>query len=290
MVMIITAALVLFILFCLSLGLSRSWNDETQAERNALVFADRNREYGAYRLREDYGNRVGVAMLASVGALCTAVVVVTAIAHIGWHPVADVPHPVVVDIDLGRVVDPPPMPPKPTDPAMAAALPPVKPDPEKPRVVEVVNIPVVPPAYRTDSNQTAPGPTGLPGGGGTGVDPDPGGSPGTGPGSNWGTTVVEVFEVQEVPQFPGGEAAMGEWVRRNLDFPADGAAKDVIYVQFTVGLDGSVEDVHAVKGKQATYRNAAERTVRRMPRWTPARMNGHDVRCRLTLPIRFETR
>lgn len=83
---------------------------------------------------------------------------------------------------------------------------------------------------------------------------------------------------------------MAEWVQRNLDFPADGAAKDVVYVQFTVGLDGSVEDVHAIRGKQDAYKRAAERTMRRMPRWTPARMNGHDVRCRLTLPIRFETR
>ena len=290
MVMIITAALVLFILFCLALGLSRSWSDETQTERNALVFTDRNREYGAYRLREEYGSRVGIAMLASVGAICTAVVVVTAIGHIGWHPVVNVPHPVVVDVDLGRVVDPPPMPPEQKNPLTAAALPPAGPDPEKPRVVEVVDIPVAPPAPIKDTSLTMAVPGGLPGGDPFGTIPDPGGSAGKGPGSNLGTTVVEIFEVQEVPEFPGGEAAMAEWVRRNLDFPSDVAAKDVVYVQFTVELDGSVESVQAVKGKQIAYRNAAERTVRRMPRWKPARMNGHDVRCRLTLPIRFETR
>lgn len=287
MAMIITAAVVLFILFSLTWGLSRSWNDETQAERNSLVFADRNRDYGAYHLREGYGNGVGLALLATIGVLCTTVVVFTAIAHHTRQPVADMPRHVVVDIDLSRVVDPPPMPMPPKNPESAVVLPPVKPNPEKPRVVEVVDIPVVPPAYRPDTGLSAPGPAVLPGGA-NGVDPGPG--EGVGRGTGFGGAVVEVFDVQEVPRFPGGEAAMDEWVRNNLNIPADGLAKDVVYVQFTIGLDGTVEDVHAVKGKHAAYRSAAERTVRRMPRWAPARMNGHDVRCRLTLPIRFETR
>ncbi len=288
--MFISAALVLFVLLCLALGPGSSWNDETHADRNALVFADRNREYGAYRLREDYNNRVGVALLASVGSICTAVVVVTAIAHIGWHPVADVPHQIVVDVDLGRVIDLPPIPPQPTTSAKAAVLLPVKPDPEKPKVVEVVDIPVVSVAPRVDTIQTAVTFPGLLGGGRKGAATDPGGSVSGGAGTDLGRNVWNGYEVQEVPLFPGGESALAEWVRRNLEFPSDGAAKDVVYVQFTVGLDGSVEDVLAVKGQQAAYKGAAERTLRRMPRWKPARMNGHDVRCRLTLPIRFETR
>lgn len=290
-VMLITAALVLFVLFCLALGLDRSWNDETQAERNALVFADRNREYGAYRLRTDHGNRMGVALLGAVSLLGVAVTVPAVITH--FRPGTRVTGPPkihVADVVLPPISYPPPPAPKPTTPKVATALPPAKPDPEKQRVVEVVDDPVVPPAPEPDTSQAVATLGGVPGGGKTGPTTDPAGAVGTGPGTDLGRNVWEGFEVQEVPQFPGGEAALGEWVRRNLDLPGDVVGKDVVYVQFTVGLDGNVEDVQAVKGKLIAYRNAAERTVRRMPKWKPARMNGHDVRCRLTLPIRFETR
>lgn len=287
--MFITAAWILFALFCLALGLGRSWNDETQAERNDLVFAHRNRQYGAYRLRDDYGNHVGVAILACVGALCTVVVVFTAIAHIGPPPIVGLPQHVVVDVDLGRVLEQPPLPPGPLRTA-AAESPSARPDPEKLRAVEVVDPAVAIAAPRMDTTSTTGHTVNVPGSGMSGADPNNSGAIGTLAGLDLGRGILTRDEVQEVPMFPGGDAAMAEWVRRNLDFPADGAAKDVIYVQFTVGLDGSVGDVQAVKGQQPTYKRAAERTIRRMPRWKPARMNGHEVRCRLILPIRFETR
>lgn len=288
--MIITAALILFTLICLAMGMGRSWSDEILSERNSLVFADRNRDYGAYELRQEYGHRMVIAVLGAIGVLVAVVMVPSVIAHYGSGTVVVGPPLMhVVDYELPTITYPPPPAPKPTTPKAATVLP-TKPDPEKPRVVEVVDIPVIPPVTRPDTSLTVAAPVGLPGGGKVGRDADPDGAVGAGPGTDLGTTVLNDFEVQEVPEFPGGEAAMGEWVKRNLDFPADVVGKDVVYVQFTVGLDGRVDDVQAVKGKQKSYKVAAERTVRRMPKWKPARMNGHDVRCRLTLPIRFETR
>ncbi|MBK7247153.1 MAG: energy transducer TonB [Flavobacteriales bacterium] len=288
--MIITAALILLVLFFLAVGLGRSWSDETQTERNALVFADRNREYGAYRLRTDYGKRMGVALLGAIGLFGVSVLVPSVIAHFNSVAGPQAPPPVVVDVDLGQLFVSPPEPPKPSTPRTATVAPPAKPDQQ--RYVQAVDSLVEPPELPKDTAgpglAPGPGPGGPATGGGTGLLGTTGG--GTGTGTDDGTAVWDGFEVQEVPQFPGGEAALGEWVRRHLVFPADVEGKDVVYVQFTVGLDGSVEDVHAVKGKQKSYKSAAERTVRRMPKWKPARMNGHEVRCRLTLPIRFETR
>ena len=287
--MIITAALILFTLICLAMGLGRSWSDEILAERNSLVFADRNQDYGAYQLRKEYGHRMIIAVLGAIGVLAAVVMVPSMIAH--FRPVtviAGQPLIHVVDVDLDKVFYPPAPAPKP--PATTTSLPLAKPDPEKPRVVEVVDIPVTPPTPKPDTSQTGAAPGGLSGGGKPGPDPDPGGASGAGAGTDLVTTIWNGFELQEVPEFPGGEAALGEWVRRNLDFPQDVAGSDVVYVQFVVGLDGSVSDVLAVKGKQKSCKSSAERTIRRMPKWKPARMNGHDVRCRLTLPIRFETR
>lgn len=291
--MMIAVALVLFTLLCLALGRSRSWSDETQAERNSLVFQSRNQAYGAYRLRTGYDSRMALAFLATVGILALAVAIPKTIARFAPAPIPAPKETVVVTVDLERVFDIPSETPKAAPPKAALATAPVKRDPDEQHLVDATDSLVASLPAR-DTTSTAATTTGTGPGKGTDVGAvDPGGATGQGSagsdGGN-GNGVLAGHEVQVVPQFPGGEAALGEWVRRNLDLPGDVVGKDVVYVQFTVGLDGNIEDVQAVKGKLAAYKNAAERTVRRMPKWKPARMNGHDVRCRLTLPIRFETR
>lgn len=288
--MMIAAVLIPFTLLCLAMGRNLSWSNETRRERNMLVFQHRNRHYGAYRLRTGYDRRLGLAFLAAVGILGLIVSVAKAVAH--FQPQVQVPATgeVVVDVDLGRAFIFPPEPPQPA-PGKREVLPPVKRDPDELRPVDATDSLVEPPLPPRDTSSMAAvqgnpstsrsGGTAVPGGG-TGGD--------AGPDIEAGASTWEGFEVQEVPQFPGGEKALHQWVQRNLEFPPDAFGKDVVYVQFIIGLNGSVEDVQAVKGEQEALRNAAERTLRRMPRWKPARMNGHEVRCRLTLPIRFETR
>lgn len=291
--MMIAVALVLFTLLCLALGRTRSWSDETQAERNSLVFQSRNQAYGAYRLRTDYDRRMGVAFLATLGVLGLAVAIPKAIAYFSPATISIPKEKVIVTKVLDRVFEVPDAAPKPGPVKPAAALPLVKKDPDEQRLVEVTDSVVdpLPPRDTTSMAAKAPG-TGI----GTGTDPgtvDPGGTGGFGPSGSVGGTgklTFDGFQVQELPQFPGGEDAMQRWVKRNLEFPEAALGKDVVYVQFVIGLDGSVEEVRAVIGKQNALKEAAERTIRRMPRWKPARMNGNDVKCRLTLPIRFETR
>ncbi|MBK9420413.1 MAG: energy transducer TonB [Flavobacteriales bacterium] len=289
--MMIAIALILFSLLCIALGLGRTWSDETQGARNALVFIGRNQDYGAYRLRTEYGQRLGVAFATTVCALAAAVLALWGIAHLGASDITDKTLPPHVIVEFTDVFLPPIEPPAPKPENRSVILPPAKPTTTS-GFIEVVDsavTPLVPPVDTTD----------LAAGTGTGTNSvsntDPSGSTGIGAAAGSGSmlgvdSVWKDFQVQERPVFPGGETALAAWVERHLDFPRDMSGRDVVYVQFTVGLDGTVEDVLAVKGKQPDCRNAAERTVQRMPRWKPARMNGHDVRCRLTLPIHFETR
>lgn len=290
--MMIAAALVFLLLLCAVLSLDLTWSNETRSARNELVFAERNRAYGAYRLRTEYGSRMGIALLGAMGLFGAAVVIPVGIAHYRTPVIADGPIPhVAVDVDLSRVFTLPPEQPKPIEPKAAVVTPPAKQDPGEQHLVEAVDTMVQPrlPDADTSSLATAPGACpGSDGGDGAAIGNTTGAD--TGMGAGTGASVWNGYEVQVLPEFPGGEPALGEWVRKNLEFPPDMAGRDMVYVQFIIGLDGSVQEVKAVKGKQAAYRNAAERTIRNMPRWKPARMNGHDVRCRLTLPIKFETR
>ena len=287
----ITIALILFSVLCLALGLGRTWSDETQGARNALVFSDRNQDYGAYRLRTEYGQRLGVAFATTLGVLAAALLALWGIAHLGASGVTDKTMPPHVIVEFTDVGFPPIEPPEPKLENRSVILPPAKPTTEA-GFIEVVDSAVTPLTPPVDTTDIA---VGTVTGTNRGSNTDPAGSTGNGAAAGSGTvigvdSVWKDFQVQERPVFPGGEDALAAWVEHHLDFPRDMSGRDVVYVQFTVGLDGTVEDVLAVKGKQPDCRNAAERTVKRMPRWKPARMNGHDVRCRLTLPIHFETR
>lgn len=283
--MITIAALAIFTLLCLLLGLGQTWSRETSAARNELVFEGRNHGYGAYNLRTGYERNVVRSFLLAIGLLAAAVAALSYFIH-SVPPGVSVQLPQhVVDVDLHRIIIPPPA----TSTVKPAIEHPMeRKDPDVQRYVQAVDSIVAPPVLPVDTGATLA----SAGTGGTGGGTDlPGGTTGGGLGSDLGSgTTLENFQVQELPEFPGGQAALGEWIRRNLDFPEEAVGKDMVYVQFVVGLDGSIEDVRAVKGAQQGNRRAAERTVRRMPKWKPARMNGHDVRCRLTLPIKFETR
>jgi protein TonB len=287
--MITLAALAIFTLLCLLLGLDQAWSRETSPDRNALVFEDRNRNYGAYRLREGYDKRVALSFLAALGIVSACVMALSLMVRTKTVVGTPARPSVAVDVNLDRTYDPPLLPQ--VAPPKASAMVPAQPkDPLVQHYVQAVDSIPEPPLLPLDTATTLvmAGNTGT--GGTAGV---PGGDTGTatGTGSDFGTgTTWENFQVQEVPEFPGGQQALADWIRHNLEFPPNEVDRDMVFVQFTVGLDGTVENVGAVKGKEKAYRLAAERTVRRMPKWRPARMNGHDVRCRLTLPIKFETR
>lgn len=286
--MMTSAALVLLLLLCLALGHHRTWSNETQPERNALVFAERNRAYGAYQLREGYGARVGMAMLVALGIMGAAVGLFMLLPRTVPPDISLVPNPPDVKFDVARIfVLPPPPSPKPRAASAPAATRAEK-DPKVRHYVQAVDSMALPPLPDLDTATFAA--TGPESGSGTGIGTDTATLGGNGTGMGNSNAVHYGFEVQEVPLFPGGHQALAEWVRNHLEFPPGFMGSDKVYVQFTIGLDGNVEDVKAVKGKQAAYRKAAERTVQRMPRWKPARMNGHEVRCRLTLPIKFEAR
>lgn len=93
------------------------------------------------------------------------------------------------------------------------------------------------------------------------------------------------------PQFPGGEAAMNEYIWTCLQYPYDAlqaGAQGRVLVQFTVTRTGNIANVHIVSGKHPSLNREALRIVRSMPKWTPGRVNGKPVDVTLTLPINFQ--
>lgn len=97
--------------------------------------------------------------------------------------------------------------------------------------------------------------------------------------------------VDEMPQFPGGEIAMMNYIGQNLKYPED-AAKDQIegrlVIRFVVTKDGSVEDVQVLRSLSASCDAEGVRVVEAMPKWKPGKQNGEVVSVYYTLPILYK--
>ena len=59
-------------------------------------------------------------------------------------------------------------------------------------------------------------------------------------------------------------------------------------MQFVVNKDGSIVDVEVVRSPDASLSKEAERVVKLMPRWKPARQGNKPVRSRFRLPVMFK--
>lgn len=85
--------------------------------------------------------------------------------------------------------------------------------------------------------------------------------------------VPQIFMiVEEMPKFPGGEDALREFVKTNIQYP-DSAYKakleDKTYVKFIVDETGKVTEPNVVRGKYAILNNEAMRVVSLLPDFTP---------------------
>lgn len=101
----------------------------------------------------------------------------------------------------------------------------------------------------------------------------------------------EIFvAVQQMPEFPGGQAALMKWLSNNIRYPQialDNGISGRVIVKFVVEKDGSVGGVTLVKGVDKDLDREAMRVAKAMPKWQPGKNNGQAVRCYYTLPVTF---
>jgi periplasmic protein TonB len=96
--------------------------------------------------------------------------------------------------------------------------------------------------------------------------------------------------VERMPEFPGGEAAMNQFIARNIRYPViaqENGIQGRVVCQFVVNTDGKIVDVEVVRSIEESLDKEAIRVIKSMPPWTPGRQGGKNVRVKYTLPIRF---
>jgi periplasmic protein TonB len=247
-----------------------------------IIFDKRNKEYGAYSLRQEYsGNMVkGTVTMVSI-----AVVVI--IASFFRTPIGKGVEILTKKIDDGTIIIDVPN-----------IIQEVIARPTTPRLANPNSAPIVTAEERPEEPTTEPEPNNIGSASGT---PEGTGGPviETGSGTGIGTGTDGIVEpvvnrvyviVEEMPSFEGGIDAMTRFLKKKLKYPAAARrleTQGVVYVQFVVSPNGSITDVEVIKGISRECDEEAARVISMMPKWKAGIQNKIPVSVRMVLPIRF---
>ena len=101
----------------------------------------------------------------------------------------------------------------------------------------------------------------------------------------------QIFQVvEEMPEFPGGQAECMKWLGKNMKYPQisqENGVQGRVIVQFVVNSDGSIVDAQVVRGVDPYLDKEALRVIGLMPKWKPGKQRGKAVRVKFTLPVMF---
>ncbi|GAB3498058.1 energy transducer TonB [Spirosoma knui] len=257
-----------------------------------LIFADRHRAYGAFDLRQNYKPTLTRALGLGVGLFLLGLSVPTLYARL-WPQQLFQEKAIQVRTELIKLPETPAEPPVP--------LPPVE---KAPAVSTVRNLPLVvmpeadvieenlPPTTddlkdATSGEQTAEGMGDI-----DVIAPPESAAP------TIEEKAVEIapkedapfVRVEQDPEYPGGLEALRTYLGNTLRYPRDASSAGVggkVYVSFVVNIDGTLTDVHVLKGIGFGCDEEAIRVLQKMPRWKPGRQSGRPVRVMYTMPIVF---
>ncbi|MBP5713320.1 MAG: TonB family protein [Prevotella sp.] len=96
--------------------------------------------------------------------------------------------------------------------------------------------------------------------------------------------------VEEMPQFPGGMAALMEFLSKNIRYPKEAFEANKqgrVIANFVIETDGSISEAKVVKSVDPSLDEEAIRVINAMPNWTPGKQSGKAVRVKYTVPINF---
>lgn len=104
-----------------------------------------------------------------------------------------------------------------------------------------------------------------------------------------GTGPIDFAEV--MPQFPGGTNELMKYLSNNLRYPTVAIENNIqgrVIVKFIVAKDGSISNIEVIKGIDPSCDREAIRVVKSMPNWIPGMQNGNKVAVYFNLPILFQ--
>ena len=101
----------------------------------------------------------------------------------------------------------------------------------------------------------------------------------------------QVFTVvEQMPVFPGGDKAFGEFIGKEIKYPDDAkkaGTQGKVIVTFVINKEGNVVNPKIIRGVSPSIDKEALRVISNSPKWTPGKQEGKNVDVQFTLPIAF---
>ena len=97
--------------------------------------------------------------------------------------------------------------------------------------------------------------------------------------------------VEEMPQFPGGAAALMQYLSKNIRYPEEAHKNNIqgrVIVNFIVETDGSITEAKVWRSIHPLLDAEALRVINAMPKWNPGIQGGKPVRVKYTVPVTFK--
>ncbi|TXK33737.1 hypothetical protein FVR03_18945 [Pontibacter qinzhouensis] len=103
-------------------------------------------------------------------------------------------------------------------------------------------------------------------------------------------TQITYYPFEQMPQFPGGDQAMFQYINRKIKFPKSALkakAFGTVLATFIVGADGIVRDIEIGQSVHPDIDMEVIRVISLMPPWQPGKQDGRPVPVRYNIPIKF---
>jgi len=111
-------------------------------------------------------------------------------------------------------------------------------------------------------------------------------------GSDVLSTNDKTFDVvEEMPEYPGGQSAMLEYLSKNVRYPEEAhkaGKQGRVIATFVVEKDGSITNAKVVRSIDPLLDAEALRVISSMPNWIPGKQDGKPVAVKYTVPITFK--
>ncbi len=265
----------------------------TYSDMLDIIFATRNKAYGAYQLRRDYPKYLGRALFIGLGLIILVFAAPLIMQAVSGLIPKEKPIDVVAELGPPPDIDPnnppppppppPPTPPPPTRSTVKFVPPVIKKDEEVPeevhKAMEDIDKEDVSNVTKQGNDEAPPSIVETPS-----LDP-------VIEAPKVEEKTYEMFDIQKEPNFPGGLQEMYKWLNKNVVYPEmakESGTSGQVVLTFVVGSDGSINDVTIVKDIGGGCGKSVKTTVEKMPKWSPGEANGHPVKVRYTLPFKFK--
>ncbi len=263
-----------------------NWSDAVYAERNSIVFENKNKAYGAFVIRTTYERSLIVALLLAgllfAGILFLPSLFTTTVPMIKIMPKAKPDATVlnkdkivikkdVVIVPSGRIQPPPPgrslnfiASRKPDLDSMMEDKLPINPGTNSNKK-DTASTETFHPVFSHEKAIDKPV-----------VDPD-----------------KVLFGAEVNPEFPGGDPKLYQYLNSEMHYPEferDNRVEGTVYLSFVINRDGAVDEIKVLRSVDNFLDAEAVRVLKKMPKWKPGKQNGNPVRVQMSIPVKFEIR